>query len=149
MLINISDHATRIKATSGSPASEVRVLGCLLGQQVGRVVDISNSFELRHELAGDGSVLLDEAFLTKKLGQCMPALSAGYCLGTCTSKVDCAPAHTLVLRRQTDLCAPGCGGLVCNRLSGAEYRYPCAPTGALNMYCGAFPGLPVAASQCA
>ncbi|KAK9842276.1 hypothetical protein WJX81_004143 [Elliptochloris bilobata] len=69
VLINISDHATRIRATSGGPSGEVRVLGCLLGQQAGRVVDISNSFELRHELTADGSVMLDDAFLTKKLEQ--------------------------------------------------------------------------------
>lgn len=51
------------------------MLGCLLGQQAGRVVDVSNSFELRHEPASGGSATLDETFLTKKLGQCMPMLS--------------------------------------------------------------------------
>ena len=70
VLINISDHAMRISATSGGPSGEVRVLGCLLGQQAGRVVDISNSFELRHVVTAGGSVMLDEAFVTKKLEQC-------------------------------------------------------------------------------
>ncbi len=71
----------RISATSGGPSGEVRVLGCLLGQQAGRVVDISNSFELRHELTAEGSVALDEAFVTKKLEQCMS-----------TRDVHCLPA---------------------------------------------------------
>lgn len=51
----------------------MRVLGCLLGQQAGRVVDVSNSFEVRHEAEGNGATVLDEAFLTKKLEQCTPA----------------------------------------------------------------------------
>ncbi len=70
VLINISDHATRIRVASGSHADEVRVLGCLLGQQAGRVVDVSNSFEVRHEVDGSGATVLDEAFLSKKLEQC-------------------------------------------------------------------------------
>ena len=106
VLINISDHATRISATSGGPSGDVRVLGCLLGQQAGRVVDISNSFELRHELTAEGGVMLDEAFVTKKLEQCecaealhhMPAVMLGLpCGGHC---------------RQADFCAPGRCGLV-------------------------------------
>eukprot|EP00887_Chlorella_sp_A99_P006064 scaffold22.g6064.t1 len=67
VLINISDHWTRTKANAGGggEASGTRVLGCLLGQQVGRAVDISNSFEMR--LGGEGD--LDVAFLHKKMEQ--------------------------------------------------------------------------------
>jgi hypothetical protein len=37
------------------------------------VVDVSNSFEVRHEVDGSGATVLDEAFLSKKLEQCTPA----------------------------------------------------------------------------
>ena len=71
MLISISDHYTRTKAMSrGSAAPVQRVLGCLLGQQTGRSVDISNSFELNYELLADGSVVINTAFLIKKQEQC-------------------------------------------------------------------------------
>ena len=44
VLINISDHFMRIRM-SGDEATP-RVVGCLLGEQTGRTVDISNSFEM-------------------------------------------------------------------------------------------------------
>lgn len=68
VLINISDHHTRTKANAGVA---IRVAGCLLGQQIGRTIDISNSFEV---VQTDGH--LDEAFLAKKLGQCAPACTS-------------------------------------------------------------------------
>ncbi len=69
VLINISDHATRIKANSPDAQSPPRVLGCLLGQQSGRVVDISNSLELKYS-AGNEGIVIDEAYLIKKQEQC-------------------------------------------------------------------------------
>ena len=124
VLINISDHAMRISATSGGPSGEVRVLGCLLGQQAGRVVDISNSFELRHELTAGGSVMLDEAFVTKKLEQCkhtprrpshassglgLPVwgvLQTSRLLRTWTLWAGTLPA--LMCKGQTSICIGGC-----------------------------------------
>jgi COP9 signalosome complex subunit 6 len=44
VLINISDHFMRIRM-SGDEVTP-RVVGCLLGEQTGRTVDISNSFEM-------------------------------------------------------------------------------------------------------
>ena len=44
-------------------------MGCLLGSQSGRVVDISNSFEISYTM-GFGKVVIDEAFLTRKQEQC-------------------------------------------------------------------------------
>ncbi|KAL4437304.1 hypothetical protein ABPG75_004443 [Micractinium tetrahymenae] len=67
VLINISDHHTRTRANAGGAAA-VRVLGCLLGSQAGRTVDISNSFEMRLN-PGGGEVDIDEAFLQKKMEQ--------------------------------------------------------------------------------
>ncbi|KAL4855882.1 COP9 signalosome complex subunit 6a [Chlorella vulgaris] len=65
VLINISDHHTRTRVTHG--VEDVRVMGCLLGSQAGRTVDISNSFEMRFE-AGSASEI-DHAFLVKKMEQ--------------------------------------------------------------------------------
>ncbi len=70
MLINISDHYTRTKANSPeSEQASVRVLGCLMGQQTGRVVDISNSFEIKYKV-GPSGVDIDEGFLVHKQEQC-------------------------------------------------------------------------------
>ncbi|GIL82484.1 hypothetical protein Vretimale_11872 [Volvox reticuliferus] len=73
VLINISDHHTRTKANSPGASStgvaSPAVMGCLLGSQSGRTVDIRNSFEVRYNIAADGSVELDIAFLLKKQEQ--------------------------------------------------------------------------------
>ena len=68
VLINISDHFVRMRA-NGLAQGSGRVFGCLLGQQVGREVSISNSFEIIIEDGMEGP-LVDEAFLTKKTEQC-------------------------------------------------------------------------------
>ncbi|GAX82869.1 hypothetical protein CEUSTIGMA_g10295.t1 [Chlamydomonas eustigma] len=67
VLINISDHHTRTKANSTS-LSDVKVMGCLLGTQNGRTIDISNSFEMKFEHVS-GGILIDNAFLLKKQDQ--------------------------------------------------------------------------------
>ena len=70
VLLNVSDHHTRAKANLRDASSPPpRVLGCLLGQQTGRIVDVSNSFELVYENAASGLVI-DEGLLTKKSEQC-------------------------------------------------------------------------------
>eukprot|EP00270_Netrium_digitus_P014105 TRINITY_DN4755_c0_g1_i2.p1 TRINITY_DN4755_c0_g1~~TRINITY_DN4755_c0_g1_i2.p1 ORF type:complete len:281 (+),score=21.97 TRINITY_DN4755_c0_g1_i2:177-1019(+) len=56
VIVNISDHYTRLKAQNkGFPS---RVIGCVIGQQVGRMVEIFNSFELKYAVSED-SILLD------------------------------------------------------------------------------------------
>ena len=69
VIVNISDHHTRIKAQSGggSNVRPPRVYGCVLGVQTGRTVEIFNSFELRYDAAAD---VLDRAFLETKQKQC-------------------------------------------------------------------------------
>ena len=82
VLINISDHFMRTQANEqAEPSVEIKVLGILLGQQTGRVVDISNSFEIKAERDAQGSVAIDEAFLTRKQEQCK-RLPTGYLLET-------------------------------------------------------------------
>lgn len=75
VLINISDHHTRTLANAGPDAAggagappPPRVLGCLLGSQAGRTVDITNSFEMR--FAEGSAAEIDQAFLQKKMEQC-------------------------------------------------------------------------------
>eukprot|EP00210_Caulerpa_lentillifera_P005668 g5420.t1 len=50
VLINLSDHYTRVHSNANAPNTVV--FGCLLGLQSGRVVDISNSFEVICNLSG-------------------------------------------------------------------------------------------------
>ena len=74
VLINVSDHHTRTKANTpsssgGGGGAVPRVMGCLLGQQSGRTVDISNSFEIKYDQGPEGLVIND-AFLQKKMEQC-------------------------------------------------------------------------------
>ena len=74
VLINVSDHFTRVKANSADGASPV-VYGCLLGAQSGRTVDVSNSFEIKYTTSPEGHVVIDEPFLAKKTEQCKPGAS--------------------------------------------------------------------------
>lgn len=62
VVVNISDHFTREKCINKNP----RVFGVLLGQQEGRRVEISNSFEM---LLVDGQI--DPEFMTTRQDQCM------------------------------------------------------------------------------
>ncbi|KAI8889415.1 COP9 signalosome subunit 6 [Backusella circina FSU 941] len=63
VLLNISDHYTRIKLQAPSVIENGRVYGALLASQSGRDIDIINSFELESNNA------VDLAFLHSKLEQ--------------------------------------------------------------------------------
>jgi len=62
VIVNLSDHFTREKVKTGK---SVRVYGVLLGQQSGRKIDISNSYEM---LVSD-TKQVDNEFLKKRLAQ--------------------------------------------------------------------------------
>jgi len=62
VIVNLSDHFTREKVKAGK---NVRIYGILLGQQSGRKVEISNSFEI----LVDENKLIDHEFLKKRLSQ--------------------------------------------------------------------------------
>lgn len=66
VIINISEHFTRIKAQHGSIASPV--CGAILGTQDGRRVEIFNSFELVINDA-NGAAVIDSEFLESKSQQ--------------------------------------------------------------------------------
>ncbi|KAF8059749.1 CSN6 [Scenedesmus sp. PABB004] len=68
VLINVSDHHTRLRANGPDGAPAPRVMGCLLGSQDGRSVDVANSFEIKYAETEDGWEV-DTAFLTKKQEQ--------------------------------------------------------------------------------
>ncbi|KAK9829883.1 hypothetical protein WJX72_008457 [[Myrmecia] bisecta] len=69
VLINVSDHHTRVKANGVQQGDGGgRVLGCLLGNQDGRVVDVSNSFEILYKVTPEG-IEIDQEFLVKKRDQ--------------------------------------------------------------------------------
>lgn len=69
VIVNISDHHTRVKSQSRSAAdaspnpAPSRVFGCIIGVQRGRTVEIFNSFELLYDRSTNS---LDRAFLEKK-----------------------------------------------------------------------------------
>lgn len=68
VLINVSDHHTRLKANSPDGAPPPLVMGCLLGSQDGRSVDVANSFEIKFT-EGDAGYEVDTPFLLKKQEQ--------------------------------------------------------------------------------
>ncbi|XP_044499876.1 COP9 signalosome complex subunit 6a-like isoform X3 [Mangifera indica] len=70
VIVNISDHCTRVKSQMSPPSSATnnngtrpRVYGCVIGIQRGRTVEIFNSFELLYD---SSTHTLDRAFLEKK-----------------------------------------------------------------------------------
>jgi len=64
VIINLSDHYIREKVRAGGKS--VRIYGVLLGQQSGRKVDVSNSYEI---LLDPDTKSLDHEFLKKRLAQ--------------------------------------------------------------------------------
>lgn len=52
VVINISDHHTRVTAQRKDASVPLRVFGILLGEQTGRRVEIANSFEIKVTLNG-------------------------------------------------------------------------------------------------
>lgn len=64
VIMNISEHWTRIRAESGSQ-SKPKIIGAIIGKQVGRNVEILNSFELKFDIIEEATVI-DIDFYRKK-----------------------------------------------------------------------------------
>ncbi|KXJ26179.1 COP9 signalosome complex subunit 6 [Exaiptasia diaphana] len=65
VIMNISEHYTRIRAQEGKPNPQV--VGALLGTQDGRNVEIFNSFELQFDVFDDGHIIINmEYYRTKE-----------------------------------------------------------------------------------
>ena len=78
VVINISDHYTRARAQAavapapgGGAASSTPpcVYGAVLGEQVGRRVELANSFELKVAKAPNGTDVIDMEYLRMRLDQ--------------------------------------------------------------------------------
>jgi len=66
VIVNISDHWTRMKVQSKKP--NPRVLGALVGIQTGRNLEIFNSFELPYDTK-DNSIIVKAEYLNNKAEQ--------------------------------------------------------------------------------
>lgn len=64
VVMNVSDHCNRAKYVE---PKLYRVLGVLLGKQEGKALEINNTIEIAYSLAADKSLVIDEAFLKKRL----------------------------------------------------------------------------------
>lgn len=64
VLINVSDHVVRFRTT----AAQNRVLGCVIGSQEGRRIDVHNSFELIVEGVGEAGTI-DLEFFQQRIAQ--------------------------------------------------------------------------------
>ncbi|XP_077293940.1 COP9 signalosome subunit 6 isoform X2 [Arctopsyche grandis] len=62
VIMNISEHWTRLRAQEGSPQT---VIGAIIGKQKGRNIEVMNSFELVFCVIG-GDVLIDRDYYTMK-----------------------------------------------------------------------------------
>ncbi|XP_047129838.1 COP9 signalosome complex subunit 6 [Hydra vulgaris] len=63
VIMNISDHFTRIKAQEGG---NPQIYGALLGKQNGRNLELFNSFELQHSINETGKVVIELAYFHSK-----------------------------------------------------------------------------------
>eukprot|EP01117_Protostelium_nocturnum_P002978 TRINITY_DN13908_c0_g1_i1.p1 TRINITY_DN13908_c0_g1~~TRINITY_DN13908_c0_g1_i1.p1 ORF type:complete len:325 (-),score=105.54 TRINITY_DN13908_c0_g1_i1:43-1017(-) len=66
VIINISDHFTRTRVQQTDP--KPRVIGCIVGTQTGRVVEIFNSYEISWSKV-DGNPVINPEFITTKQEQ--------------------------------------------------------------------------------
>lgn len=62
VIMNISEHWTRVRAQEGRP---VQVLGALIGKQTGRNIEVMNSFELLFDIV-DGHIVIDMDYYKTK-----------------------------------------------------------------------------------
>ncbi|KAG8201551.1 hypothetical protein JTE90_011226 [Oedothorax gibbosus] len=62
VIMNISEHWTRVKAQEGTP---LQVIGALIGRQTGRNLEIMNSFELVFDKI-EGDIVIDKDYYSTK-----------------------------------------------------------------------------------
>ncbi|XP_067669609.1 COP9 signalosome complex subunit 6-like [Haliotis asinina] len=62
VIMNISEHWTRVRAQEGKP---MQVLGALIGQQKGRNIEVMNSFELVFDVV-DGNIIINMDYYNTK-----------------------------------------------------------------------------------
>ncbi|GJN03888.1 hypothetical protein PR202_ga21382 [Eleusine coracana subsp. coracana] len=111
VIVNVSDHYTRVKAqaacsgdsssSSGAAAGQPpRVFGCVIGVQRGRMVEIFNSFEL---VLDPVTGTLDRAFLEKKQELYKKVFPDFYVLGWYSTGSDVQDTDMLVHKALMDV----------------------------------------------
>ncbi|XP_037822899.1 COP9 signalosome complex subunit 6 [Lucilia sericata] len=63
VIMNISEHWTRIRAQAGETC---QVYGALIGKQKGRNIEVMNSFELKTDIVGDDVFINRDYYMTKE-----------------------------------------------------------------------------------
>jgi len=89
VIINISDHATRARMSSGGK-TQSRVIGALFGVQSGRSVEIFNSFEIVYTEV-EGSVIIDTEYVKTKQEQFSQVFKNYDLLGWYSTGSECKP----------------------------------------------------------
>ncbi|CAK9148935.1 unnamed protein product [Ilex paraguariensis] len=115
VIVNISDHYTRVKSQSQPPHSASsnggdsatsppppppRVFGCVIGVQRGRTVEIFNSFELLYDPSNHS---LDRAFLEKKQELYKKVFPNFYILGWYSTGNDAQESDMLIHKALMDI----------------------------------------------
>ncbi|KAG6382596.1 hypothetical protein SASPL_157732 [Salvia splendens] len=96
VIVNISDHFTRVKSQSHPR----RVVGCVIGVQCGRTVEIFNSFELLYD---DSAHSLDRAFLEKKQELYKKVFPQFYILGWYSTGSDAHETDMIIHKSLMDI----------------------------------------------
>ena len=107
VIVNITDHVTRInlpalgkQPTAAQAARSTRAVGCLLGQQTGKSLEVHSSFELTYKTSGDHVVVDGEFLLARQAGfkQVFPEydIVGWYTSGTGLSANDIAVTHKAI-----------------------------------------------------
>lgn len=63
VIMNISEHWTRIRAQAGETC---QVYGALIGKQKGRNIEVMNSFELKSDVVGEDVFINRDYYITKE-----------------------------------------------------------------------------------
>ncbi|XP_050246034.1 COP9 signalosome complex subunit 6a [Quercus robur] len=112
VIVNISDHYTRVKSQMQQPSSNSnsdgnsnsngndRVYGCVIGVQRGRTVEIFNSFELLYD---ESTHSLDRTFLEKKQELYKKVFPHFYILGWYSTGTDAHESDMLIHKALMDI----------------------------------------------
>ncbi|XP_060588959.1 COP9 signalosome complex subunit 6-like [Ruditapes philippinarum] len=88
VIMNISEHWTRVRAQEGKPQ---QVIGALIGKQTGRNIEVMNSFELLFDIV-DGQIVIDMDYYNTKEEQFKQVFSEMDFLGWYTTGD--SPSHS-------------------------------------------------------
>lgn len=97
VIMNISDHYTRIKAQEGIAP---KVFGALLGKQNGRHLELFNSFELQHTENDNGEVSIEMEYFRNKEEQFRQVFKDLDFLGWYTVGLSRATEQDILIHRQ-------------------------------------------------